>query len=220
MRMTKLGHSCVRLERDGQQIVIDPGIWSGADPVAGASALLITHEHADHIDAGVVHAAMQRDRALELWTTAAVAAQFGEFGGRVHAVGDGDAFSAAGFDIRVYGRDHAVIHPDIPVVANIGFAVDGALFHPGDAFTVPGEPVENLLLPISAPWLKAAEVFDYARAVRPKMSYACHDEVLSPNGIALMGGLAAALLGEQGAGGYSRLAPGSSVEIEPRAGRI
>jgi L-ascorbate metabolism protein UlaG (beta-lactamase superfamily) len=220
MRMTKLGHSCVRLERDGQQIVIDPGIWSGADPVAGASALLITHEHADHIDAGVVHAAMQRDRALELWTTAAVAAQFGEFGGRVHAVGDGDAFSAAGFDIRVYGRDHAVIHPDIPVVANIGFAVDGALFHPGDAFTVPGEPVENLLLPISAPWLKAAEVFDYARAVRPKMSYACHDEVLSPNGIALMGGLAAALLGEQGAGGYSRLAPGSSVEIEPGAGRI
>lgn len=213
MRMTKLGHSCVRLERDGQQIVIDPGIWSGADPVAGANALLITHEHADHIDGGVVHAAMQRDQALELWTTAAVAAQFGEFGGRVHAVGDGDAFSAAGFDIRVYGRDHAVIHPDIPVVANIGFAVDGALFHPGDAFTVPGEPVENLLLPISAPWLKAAEVFDYARAVRPTMSYACHDEVLSANGIALMGGLAAALLGEQGAGGYSRLAPGSSVEI-------
>jgi L-ascorbate metabolism protein UlaG (beta-lactamase superfamily) len=213
MRMTKLGHSCVRLERDGQQLVIDPGIWSGADPVAGANALLITHEHADHIDRGVVHAAMQRDQALELWTTAAVAAQFGGFGGRVHAVGDGDAFSAAGFDIRVYGRDHAVIHPDIPVVANIGFAIDGALFHPGDAFTVPGEPVENLLLPISAPWLKAAEVFDYARAVRPTMSYACHDEVLSANGIALMGGLAAALLGEQGAGGYSRLEPGSSVEI-------
>ena len=36
MRMTKLGHSCVRLERDGQQIVLDPGVWSGADPLAGA----------------------------------------------------------------------------------------------------------------------------------------------------------------------------------------
>lgn len=210
MRMTKLGHSCVRLERDGQQIVIDPGIWSGADPIRGANAVLITHEHPDHIDAGVVQAALGQDQALELWTTAAVAAQFGTSGGRVHAVGDGDAFTAAGFGIRVYGRDHAVIHPDIPVVANIGFAVDGTLFHPGDAFTIPGEQVENLLLPISAPWLKAAEVFDYARAVRPKMSYACHDEVLSANGIALMGGLAGALLGERG---YTRLEPGSTVEI-------
>ena len=78
---------------------------------------------------------------------------------------------------------------------------------------MPDEQVQSLLLPISAPWLKAAEVFDYARAVRPKMSYACHDEVLSANGIALMGQFAAALLGDHGAGGYIRLEPGSSVEI-------
>jgi hypothetical protein len=55
-------------------------------------------------------------------------------------------------------------------------------------------------------------VFDYARAVGPKMSYAIHDEVLSANGIGLMGSLAGALLGERG-GGYSRLEPGSSVDI-------
>src|SRR5258708_37193827 len=99
MRMTKLGHSCVWLERDGQQIVIDPGIWSGADPVAGANALLITHEHADHIDAGVVHGALERDQALELWTTAAVASQFGEFGGRGHAGGQRDRVTTARVDV-------------------------------------------------------------------------------------------------------------------------
>jgi len=84
---------------------------------------------------------------------------------------------------------------------------------PPDAFTIPDEQVQNLLLPISAPWLKFAEASDYARAVRPKMSYACHDEVLSANGIALIGELAAALLGDHDAGGYTRLEPGSSVEI-------
>jgi hypothetical protein len=63
-------------------------------------------------------------------------------------------------------------------------------------------------------------VFDYARAVRPKMSYACHDEVLSANGIALIGELAAALLGDSGAGGYTRLEPGSSVEIYRARGRV
>jgi len=213
MRMTKLGHSCVRLEHDGQQIVLDPGVWSGADSLAGANAVLITHEHADHLDTGVVQAALESDPAMELWTNSAVAPQFEAFGHRVHAVGHGDAFTVAGFDVRVYGRDHAVIHPDLPVVPNIGFAVDGTLFHPGDSFTVPGEQVENLLLPISAPWLKAAEVFEYARAVGPSMSYAIHDEVLNANGIALMGSLAGALLGGQGQGGYTRLEPGTTVDI-------
>ena len=213
MRMTKLGHSCVRLEKDGQAIVLDPGIWSGPGLLAGANAVLITHEHADHLDPAVVRAALDRDPALQLWTNAAVAAQFGGLGDRVHAVGDGDAFTAAGFEIRVHGSDHALIHPDVPVVPNIGFAVDGTVFHPGDSFTLPGEPVEALLLPISAPWLRAAEMFDYARAVQPRMSYAIHDEVLSANGIALIGQLAARLLGAPGEGGYLRLEPGTSVEL-------
>lgn len=212
MRMTKLGHSCVRLERDGQAIVLDPGIWSGADPIAGADAVLITHEHVDHLDGAVVRTALERDPGLQVWTNAAVAAQFAGLAGRVHAVGHGDAFSAAGFDIRVYGRDHAPIHPDLPVVPNIGFAVDGGLFHPGDAFTVPGEPVDTLLLPISAPWLKASEMFDYARAVQPRISFAIHDELLSANGIRLIEQLAGALLGP-GGGGYARLEPGASVDI-------
>jgi len=213
MRMTKLGHSCVRLERGGRAIVLDPGIWSGADPLAGASAVLITHEHADHVDGAVVRAAMEHDPGLELWTNATVAGQFDDLGDRVHAVGHGDAFSAAGFEIRVYGREHAPIHPDLPVVPNIGFAVDGMVFHPGDAFTVPGEPVEVLLLPISAPWLKASETFDYARAVRPQISYAIHDELLSDNGVRLIGQLASALLGGPDRGGYARLEAGTSVEL-------
>ena len=211
--MTKLGHSCVRLEKDGRVIVLDPGVWSGADPIAGATAVLITHEHADHVDPAMVRAALDRDPALQLWTNAAVAAQFDGLGDRVHAVGHGDAFTAAGFDVRVHGRDHAVIHPDVPVVPNIGFAVDGTVFHPGDSFTVPDEPVEALLLPISAPWLKAAEMFDYARTVQPRMSYAIHDEILNANGIALIGQLASRLLGGAGEGGYQRLEPGTSVEL-------
>ena len=139
-----------------------------------------------------------------------MAAQFHSFGGRVHAVAEGDAFTAAGFDVRVHGRDHAVIFPEMPVIPNVCFAVDGTVFHPGDSFTVPvGEDVDTLLLPISAPWLKAAEVFDYARTVKPRMSYAIHDEVLNANGIGLIGGLASRLLGES----YTRLEPGSAVEV-------
>jgi L-ascorbate metabolism protein UlaG (beta-lactamase superfamily) len=211
MRLTKLGHSCVRLEKDGAHLVIDPGVWSGPDALTGADAVLITHVHADHLDVGVVRSALDRNGGLELWTTADVAEELADFGGRVHAVRRGDAFTAAGFSVHVYGEEHAQIYPEMPTVPNVGFAIDGNVFHPGDAFTVPDEPVRTLLLPISAPWLKTAEMIDYARAVRPQVSYGIHDELLNANGLGLVERLAGALMGE--AGPYIRLEPGASAEI-------
>jgi L-ascorbate metabolism protein UlaG (beta-lactamase superfamily) len=212
MRLTKLGHSCVRLEKDGNALVIDPGIWSGARALDGAAAVLITHEHADHLDIEVVRSALGRDRGLQLWTTAPVAGQLAEFGGQVHVVGDGEQFRAAGFDISVHGRDHAMIHPDLPVVPNVGFAVDGTVFHPGDAFTVPGGRVAVLLVPVSAPWLKISEVIDFVRAVEPGQSIAIHDELLNVNGLQLVGNLMQTLARPQD-GGFRRLEPGTGIDL-------
>ena len=33
MLLTKLGHACVRLEKNGVRLVIDPGIWAGPGPL-------------------------------------------------------------------------------------------------------------------------------------------------------------------------------------------
>ena len=49
MQFTKLGHACVRLEKDGGVMVIDPGAFSGDDALAGADVVLVTHEHFDHV---------------------------------------------------------------------------------------------------------------------------------------------------------------------------
>jgi L-ascorbate metabolism protein UlaG (beta-lactamase superfamily) len=208
MRLTKLGHACVRLEKDGAALIIDPGAWSQAGEVlSGASAVLVTHEHPDHLDAGALRAALGTDAGLELWANESVSGQFAEFGGRVHAVAHGDTFNAAGFGVHVYGRQHALIHPDIPVIANTGFAVDGEVFHPGDALTVPEDKVPTLLLPVSAPWLKASEMIDYAREVAPQRAFAIHDGILNANGLGLVENLLRL------AGQASRLEPGTSVDL-------
>lgn len=180
LTLTKKTHSCIRLEKDGRTLVIDPGGLSEEDAAVGADAVLVTHEHFDHFDEGRLRAGMEANPAAEIWTLRSVADQLSAaFPGRVHTVGHGDTFSAAGFDVQVHGELHAVIHPDIPRITNIGFLVDGSLFHPGDALTVPDHPVDTLMLPVMAPWNKISEVIDYVREVKPRRAIDIHDALLA-----------------------------------------
>ncbi|MGW0393622.1 MBL fold metallo-hydrolase [Streptomyces sp. NPDC003042] len=180
MKLTKRLHSCVQLDKDGRTLVIDPGGFSESDAGLGADALLVTHEHPDHFDEGRLRAALDANQAAALWTLRSVAERLAPaYPGRVHTVGHGDTFSAAGFEVQVHGELHAVIHPDMPRVTNVGFLVDGSLFHPGDALTVPGVPVETLMLPVHAPWNKVSEVIDYLREVKPRRAVDIHDAYLA-----------------------------------------
>jgi L-ascorbate metabolism protein UlaG (beta-lactamase superfamily) len=210
MRLTKKGHACVRLEKDGKALVIDPGDYSERDAATGAAAILITHEHSDHFDERVVRATLDAEPGIEVWTLASVANELAAaYPGRVHTVGHGDAFTAVGFDIRVYGELHAVIHPDIPRVTNIGFLVDGTVFHPGDALTVPDHPVETLLAPLNAPWEPVSELIDYIREVGPKRVLDIHDALLNEDGLELYGRFVSQLIGTD----RQHLAPGAGREV-------
>ena len=152
MRLTKLGHACVRLEKDGRTLVLDPGAFTEPEALDGADAVLITHEHFDHFEEGRLRAAAEANPGLRIWTNGAVADQLTGLGeGRVRRVGHGDTFTAEGFEVEVHGEWHAQIHPEIPLVGNVGFLVDGQVFHPGDALTVPEREVDTLLLPVHAP---------------------------------------------------------------------
>ncbi|MFD0369236.1 MBL fold metallo-hydrolase [Streptomyces sp. NPDC127114] len=210
MKLTKNTHACVRLEKDGRTLVIDPGMFTEEDAALGADVLLVTHEHPDHFDEGRLRAALEADPAAEVWTLRSVAEQLTvAFPGRVHTVGDGDAFSAAGFDVQVHGELHAVIHPDIPRITNVGFMIDGAVFHPGDALTVPDRPVETLFLPVMAPWNKISEVIDYVREVRPVRAYDIHDALLTDLARPIYDRQIGALAGTD----HRRLTPGDSAEL-------
>ena len=212
MELIKHGHACVVLCEGERRLVVDPGIFTGPDACAGASAVLVTHEHPDHFAPDRLKAALDADPGLEVWTNSSVAGQLEGLGTRVHVVGHGDVVSVAGVEVHVHGELHAEIHPDIPRIANVGFLVAGQVFHPGDALTVPDEPVATLLLPVHAPWSKTGELIDYVRAVHADQAFAVHDGALNDIGLGMVTGL----LGERGPGTptpFSRLAPGDTVEL-------
>lgn len=180
MRITKFGHACVRLEHKGTVLVLDPGVFTAAEAVDGATAVLVTHEHPDHY-------LPEHLRACDapIFTVGAVAARIAEdapdLAERVTVVGPGERFDA-GLPVRAVGDLHAVIHPDYPRLANSGFVVDvdgTAVYHPGDALTLPGQPVDLLLAPVSAPWLKIGEAVDFVRAVAAPRTLGIHDKVYS-----------------------------------------
>ncbi|GAA2453032.1 MBL fold metallo-hydrolase [Streptomyces pulveraceus] len=208
--LTKKTHSCIRLEKEGRTLVIDPGGFSERDAALGAEALLVTHEHPDHFDEERLRAALEADPATEIWTLRSVADRLSAaFPGRVHTVGHGDTFTAAGFDVQVHGELHAVIHPDIPRITNIGFLVDGSVFHPGDALTVPDRPVDTLMLPVMAPWNKISEVIDYVREVGPRRAIDIHDALLTDLARPIYDGQ----IGSLGGADHDRLAPGDSTGL-------
>src|SRR5699024_11411560 len=51
MRLSHFGHSCVLVEISGTRLLFDPGTFStGFEDVRELDAILITHQHPDHID--------------------------------------------------------------------------------------------------------------------------------------------------------------------------
>ena len=196
MQLTKHEHACVVFEKEGAALVIDPGSFSpnAAQIIAGAQAILLTHEHFDHVNVTAINAALAERPDLRVYAPAAVGDAFGAHPGQFTAVLAGDELTVAGFTVTVHGAVHAVIHPDIPLVANVGYLIDESVYHPGDAYFVPDAGVGTLLLPTSGPWMKIAEAADYVRAVRPDQVVQIHEMLLSEIGLQL----ASMLLGEKG----------------------
>jgi len=211
MRITKLGHSCVRIEHDGHTLVIDPGMFTNPDAVDGADAVLITHEHPDHYVPG--HLARTDAPVLTIDAVATrIAEDAPDISERVTVVAPGESFEAAGLPVRAVGELHAVIHPELPRFHNSGYVVTlggQRLYHPGDALTPPDEPVDVLCVVVSAPWMKASEAVDFARLVGAPRNFAIHDRTYSAAGLTVVDGHLGRLLPESQS--YVRLCDGADL---------
>ncbi len=176
MRVTKFGHSCFLIEESGLTILFDPGNLSAAqNQVSGIDLVLITHEHQDHLDLASLKAVLTKNPGAKILTNRGVGAALRKQGIKYELLEDGRKTTFKNVLIEGFGKEHAVIYPTLPPVANTGYFIAGRFFYPGDAFYNPGKPVEILALPATAPWSKLQEVVDYMKKVNPKVCFPVHD---------------------------------------------
>jgi L-ascorbate metabolism protein UlaG (beta-lactamase superfamily) len=191
MRVTRLQHSTLVLEKDGARLLVDPGNFTpDLGDVSGIVGVVVTHEHPDHWTPEHLATVLAANPGAPVFSTAAVAAAAEV---AVTAVSPGDRVEVGPFRLSFHGHDHAIIHASIPRIRNLGVFVDETLYYGGDALVAPElERVPVLATPSGAPWLKIGEVMDYVAAVRPDVAFPMHDAVLAAPGRQL----ASARLGE------------------------
>jgi L-ascorbate metabolism protein UlaG (beta-lactamase superfamily) len=179
MRITKYGHSCLHISEGSASILIDPGAFSqGFETLSGLTAVLVTHQHPDHLDPKRLPLLLRGNPGATLYADAGSVDLLAKEGITATPVASGDRLDV-GIGVEVFAGDHAVIHRDIPVIPNACYLVGGRLLHPGDSLTVLDRPVEILALPTSAPWMAVKEAVDYFRAVDPKAAIPIHDKLMA-----------------------------------------
>ncbi len=185
MQITHLGHACLLVEVAGTRLLIDPGAFStGFDELTDLDAVLVTHAHPDHLATDRLAALLDANDGTALRTEPELAAQLHAFGAQ--PLHPGEHLRLGPVDVEAVGGEHALIHPEVPRVGNIGLLVrapnEPVLFHPGDSYAVTPRGVEVLALPVNAPWATSAMTAEFLRAVAPGVAVPVHDALLSEAG--------------------------------------
>lgn len=176
MKLTHLGHACLLVETDGARLLLDPGTMSDFAEVRDLDAVLVTHQHPDHVDvAGLVTLLAANPGARLVVDPDSVTAVAGLPADHLVAT-PGDTLSFGGTTVEVTGGLHAAVYGQVPGCTNSAYLVDdGALLHPGDSFFVPDRPVDVLAVAVDGPWLKLSEAVDYVHAVAPRVAVPIHE---------------------------------------------
>ncbi|WP_295693653.1 MBL fold metallo-hydrolase [Lapillicoccus sp.] len=190
MRVTHLGHACLLVEIADTRILIDPGSFStGFEEVRDLDAIVVTHQHADHLDQDRLPALIKANRQAAVYADPQSAGLIAGAGADVVTTVAGQRVAVGGTVLTPVGALHAINHAGVPRCANVGVTLraegEPTLFHPGDAYDGEPGPVDLLAVPVNAPWAKVSESIAFVARIAPVGIIPIHDALLSVPGRAM-----------------------------------
>lgn len=197
MKLTKLEHSRIALEKNGKKLIFDPVEYAETLPeLTNVAAIILTHVHPDHLQTEKISAIMDLNPEAKIFAPADAAEVLPD----VIIVAGGDEIEIDGFRLKFFGKDHASVFTGKVPCENIGVVVDDRLTNPGDSFDLLelNGAVEALLVPEVAPWTKMSETVEFMKIAKPKIVIPVHDAILSPMGKNIYNGLLQATCDQNG----------------------
>ncbi|WP_052668622.1 MBL fold metallo-hydrolase [Nitriliruptor alkaliphilus] len=179
MKVTKYPQSCLVVETsDGARLLIDPGepftAHVDVETVFPLDGVLVTHRHADHLDAAAARRLLER--GIPLFSGADVATALADHEG-ISTVAGGQLVTVAEVSVQVFDLPHMPMVDGTPGPPNLGFLVDERLLHPGDSKDVVGLVAEVLAVPIAGPSLSSHDAYRMVRSVRASAAIPIHYEL-------------------------------------------
>ncbi|MEX0621930.1 MAG: MBL fold metallo-hydrolase [Candidatus Woykebacteria bacterium] len=205
MKITKYPQSNFLIEDQKKRILIDPGYLTfenyPEDDFGDLEAVLITHQHKDHLDIERVKNLVGSE--IPLYTNNDVASLFESSNIEIAKVKQGEEFEVAGFKIEPINIPHCKLlycrkegktlaatdivpgkkvcksHPDlvpeeIAGPPNTGFVVNNIFFHPGDGIEIDGLKVANAAIPITGPTINYDRAWKFAESLEAKRVIPMH----------------------------------------------
>lgn len=110
MKITKLVHSCLLIEKDGKKILVDPGVYSWQNEAvknsdfSGISSVVVTHNHPDHLNDEFASAIKSASPDAKWYSTKEASEQ-------LKSLGIDSLTNSQDEDIKFVESDHADLSP-------------------------------------------------------------------------------------------------------------